>query len=214
MVTCNHMHLLVLDDGGCDVIPESIQLIAGRTAQDYNNRKGRKGAFWEDRYHATAVESDIHLAQCMTYIDMNMVRAGVVTDPEDWKWCGYHEIQRPRERYGVIDHTRLMELLRFDALDQLRRDHRKWIEESLIRDTHVRESTWTESIAVGSKAFVEKTKERLGSRARGRGVSGLKDAYHLRESGIPYSADFGAENSVSSSDNTCFWDISRYVPTD
>jgi len=62
MVTCNHMHLLVLDDGGCDIIPDSIQLIAGRTAQDYNNRKGPKGAFRQDRYHATAVESDIHLA--------------------------------------------------------------------------------------------------------------------------------------------------------
>jgi putative transposase len=26
----------------------SIQLIAGRTAQEYNQRKKRKGAFWEE----------------------------------------------------------------------------------------------------------------------------------------------------------------------
>ena len=34
------------------------KLPAGRTAQEYNLRKNRKGAFWEDRYHATAVEDD------------------------------------------------------------------------------------------------------------------------------------------------------------
>jgi hypothetical protein len=33
-----------------------MQLIAGRTAQEYNQRKARGGAFWEDRYHATAIE--------------------------------------------------------------------------------------------------------------------------------------------------------------
>lgn len=33
-----------------------MQLIAGRTAQEYNQRKNRQGAFWEERYHATAIE--------------------------------------------------------------------------------------------------------------------------------------------------------------
>ncbi len=53
VITSNHIHLLVLDNGK-DVIPKSIQLVAGRTAQEYNLRKNRKGAFWEDRYHAVA----------------------------------------------------------------------------------------------------------------------------------------------------------------
>ena len=49
MVTCNHVHLLVSDDGDRDVIPNSMQLVAGRTGQEYNQRKNRKGAYWEDR---------------------------------------------------------------------------------------------------------------------------------------------------------------------
>ena len=77
MVTSNHIHLLVADTGDRDVIPNSMQLVAGRTGQEYNKRKDRKGAYWEDRYHATAVESGDHLARCMVYIDTNMVRAGV-----------------------------------------------------------------------------------------------------------------------------------------
>jgi len=74
MVTSNHIHLLVSDDGDRDTIPKSIQLIAGRTGQEYNQRKKRNGAFWEDRYHATAVERDDHLAQCMAYIDLHPVK--------------------------------------------------------------------------------------------------------------------------------------------
>ena len=38
-----------------------MQLIAGRTAQVYNQRKKRKGAFWEDRYHATVVDTESYL---------------------------------------------------------------------------------------------------------------------------------------------------------
>jgi REP-associated tyrosine transposase len=42
---------------------------------EYNQRKDRQGAFWEDRYHATAIEADEHLHHCLIYIDLNMVRA-------------------------------------------------------------------------------------------------------------------------------------------
>jgi REP element-mobilizing transposase RayT len=75
MVTSNHVHLLVKDTAE-GVIARSMQLIAGRAAQDYNRRKARVGAFWEDRYHATAIESGAHLHRCVVYIDLNMVRAG------------------------------------------------------------------------------------------------------------------------------------------
>ena len=60
-VTSNHIHLPVVGNDDRDVIPNSVKLIAGRTGQEYNQRKNRKGAFWEDRYHATAVENGEHL---------------------------------------------------------------------------------------------------------------------------------------------------------
>jgi putative transposase len=46
-VTSNHINLLAYDNGR-QAISKSMQLIAGRTAQEYNNRKQRKGAFWQD----------------------------------------------------------------------------------------------------------------------------------------------------------------------
>ncbi len=42
-VTSNHIHLLVKDTGVQDSLSRTIQLTAGRTAQEYNNRKHRKG---------------------------------------------------------------------------------------------------------------------------------------------------------------------------
>jgi putative transposase len=61
IVTSNHIHLLVKDTEGLGSIPRSIQLVAGRTGQEYNQRKRRQGAFWEDRYHAVAIESGEHV---------------------------------------------------------------------------------------------------------------------------------------------------------
>jgi putative transposase len=69
-VTSNHVHLLIYDTGnGNETIPKSIQLVAGKTGQEFNSRKGRNGAFWQDRYHATAVATDDHLIRCMVISD-------------------------------------------------------------------------------------------------------------------------------------------------
>ena len=139
-VTSNHIHLLVSDNADRHTIPKSIQLIAGRTGQEYNQRKKRKGAFWEDRYHATAVGGDEHLIQCMVYMDMNMVRAGVVSHPEQWPFCGYNEIQNPRQRYSIIDYRRLIKLLQMRDLQAAQATFKHYIEEALGSKNKVRES--------------------------------------------------------------------------
>lgn len=117
-VTSNHVHLLVKDCGKQE-ISASMQLAGGCVAQEYNRRKKRKGAFWEDRYHATAVATDEHLVQCLVYIDLNMVRAGGVNHPRDWPESGYSELVSQRQRYRVTDIPALMELLEINDNDQL-----------------------------------------------------------------------------------------------
>jgi putative transposase len=69
VVTSNHIYLLVKDKKQ-HAIAKSLQLIEGRNALEYNLRTQRKGAFWEDRYHATAIESDEHFLRCLVYIDI------------------------------------------------------------------------------------------------------------------------------------------------
>lgn len=193
IVTSNHIHLLVVDGGHRDTIPRSIQLIAGRSGQEYNQRKKRNGAFWEDRYHATAVQSNEHLITCITYIDLNMVRAGVVVHPQEWIHSGYNQIQRPPQRYATIDFESLMGLLQIKTQAALKKAHRKWIETALKKSKMVRESKWTQSIAVGDKPFLEQIKERLAIRAKGRKIRESGDGYHLSERQALYGDWHGAD---------------------
>ncbi len=205
MVTSNHVHLLVLDSGE-DVIPKSLQLIAGRTGQEYNQRKGRKGAFWEDRYHATAIDTDEHLIRCLVYMDLNMVRAGVVKHPSEWTTSGYHEIQNPPKRYSRIDVEALMDLCGMKDHGQFKREHRQWVEEALKIQKGQRESAWTESIAVGGGEFVEGIKAQLMSKASGRKIIRSSDGFELRESITPYRALLEGEKGLLSPKNGHFLD--------
>ena len=206
-VTSNHIHLLVVGDGDRDVIPNSIKLIAGRTGQEFNQRKNRKGAFWEDRYHATAVESGEHLFQCLVYIDLNMVRAGVVEHPSEWSFCGYNEIQKPRRKNVLIDYERLRKLLGFNTYDRLIKDHKGWVEDYLGNGNNIRDEKWTKSIAVGSKGFVDKVKSMLGALALGRKSIEAGESYQLREPSVPYNVHLGAKKSDIASKNTYFWNV-------
>jgi putative transposase len=207
MITSNHIHLLVVDDGDRDAIPRAMQLVAGRTGQEYNQRKGRQGAYWEDRYHATAVEDGDHLARCMVYIDTNMVRAGVVGHPSQWPFCGYNEIQAPRRKNVLIDYGRLRQMLGFSSQEKLTTTHKGWVEDYLEDGSKTREEEWTRSIAVGSRPFVEKVKYLLSFRAKGRAVLEGNKGYQLREDSAQYKALFVAENDVIRVENTHFWNV-------
>jgi putative transposase len=207
MVTSNHIHLLVADDGDREVIPSSMKLVAGRTGQEFNQRKNRKGAFWEDRYHATAVQSGDHLARCMVYIDTNMVRAGVVAHPSMWPFCSYNEIQEPRRKKVLINYERLKQLVGTGSYDELRSSYKGWIDGYLGNGTKNRQDEWTRSIAVGSKSFIENVKALLGFRAKGRRVIEGSEAYQLREGSAHYRAFFEGENENIGLENTYLWEI-------
>ena len=107
----------------------------------------------------------------------------LVKDRQRWLYWLFqaNEIQRPRQRYGIIDFKNLMALLQIEDSVDLKEAHREWIEEALKKSKVVRDSKWTQSIAVGDKSFLEQMKERLGIRAKGRKIHGSEDAYQLRE---------------------------------
>jgi putative transposase len=204
-VTSNHIHLLVVDDKERNVIPDSIKLIAGRTGQEYNQRKKRKGAFWEDRYHATAVEDGEHLRECLVYIDLNMVRAGVVNHPVDWAFGGYNQIQEPKRKKVLIDYERLRSLLGFESYEQVKDAHKKWVEIALKEKIIVRDDKWSKSIAVGRDSFIEGVKAQMGFAAIGRRRIAAGDSFQLREHPDCYGDVLGVENIDIGQKNTYFW---------
>ncbi len=207
MVTSNHIHLLVKDTAE-DVIAKSMQLVAGRTAQDYNRRKGREGAFWEDRYHATAVEADDHLRRCLVYIDLNMVRAGVVKHPAEWEHSGYREIQQSPKRYALVDLAALSALCGFGRAADFQQAHQRWVEEALAGGAAARDEPWTQSVAVGSQPFVQKVQLELGVKARRREIEEARGTFALQELRIAYRPIFSGKNEALRPENALFWEES------
>lgn len=207
-VTSNHIHLLALDKKGQQVIPSSIQLVAGRTAQEYNTRKKRAGAFWQDRYHATAIESGEHFRRCLVYIDLNMLRAGVVSHPSEWAFCGYNEIQHPRRKNKIIAYEELMHLLGFDQYDQMTAAYRGWVDDAIKEGAVFRQPQWSQSIAVGNEEFIADTKRKLGIRAIGKRAIQANDHFELRDPDYSYNAHFGPEVADIDPQNGYFWNVS------
>ncbi|MCX6850160.1 MAG: transposase [Verrucomicrobia bacterium] len=63
-----------------------------RFSRWFNKRRGRRGTLWMDRFKSVLVEGNGEALRTMAaYIDLNPVRAGVVSDPKDYRWCGYAE---------------------------------------------------------------------------------------------------------------------------
>ena len=62
-----------------------------RFSRWFNKRHGRRGTLWQDRYRSVLVEDGEALRTMAAYIDLNPVRAGLVDDPKDYRWCGYAE---------------------------------------------------------------------------------------------------------------------------
>ena len=62
-----------------------------RFAQWFNRENDRDGHLWAEKFKSVLVESG-HAARIVgAYIDLNPVRAGIVKDPKDYRWCGYSE---------------------------------------------------------------------------------------------------------------------------
>lgn len=205
MITSNHIHLLVSDSEEHNCIPKSMELAAGETAKEYNLRKDRDGPFWEDRYHVTAVQTDQHFIKCMLYIDLNMVRAGIVSHPSQWEFNGFNEIRNPKKRYGLIHHDQLMVLLKMGSIENLTSVYSRWVEDALENENLMRETKWHRSIAVGNKAFVENMKKELGSKARYRKAMGIDTAFQIKEGPKPYIVNFDSESSGLIGENTYYW---------
>jgi hypothetical protein len=57
----------------------------------FNGKHSRSGTLWEDRFKSVIVESGVAARTMAAYIDLNPVRAGMVSDPADYRWSSYGE---------------------------------------------------------------------------------------------------------------------------
>lgn len=69
-----------------------MKLVKQRFSTWYNKARWRYGTLWAERFKSVLIEPKHHAVQTVAfYIDLNPVRAGLVKDPKDYRFCGYGE---------------------------------------------------------------------------------------------------------------------------
>ena len=84
----NHVHFMVTPDSA-RALPRVMQSLGCRYVRYFNDRYGRTGTLWEGRFRSFLISGDAYLLMCSRYIELNPVRAGMVTHPAEWPWSGY-----------------------------------------------------------------------------------------------------------------------------
>jgi REP-associated tyrosine transposase len=153
-------------------------------ARFYNRRHNRRGYFWGDRFKSVIVENGETLINCLAYIDLNPLRAGLVERPEQYRWnsLGYHVATGNKDNFLSTDFglkefnvqskkERIRRYRRYvyeaGALDRPEKGNIQVIEDKVLvkersRDFelsksdrfHYRTRYFTDSGIIGSKAFV------------------------------------------------------------
>jgi putative transposase len=86
-------------------VSEFMKTVKQRFSVWYNRSHQRYGTLWAERFKSVLVEGKGNPLQTMAaYIDLNPVRAGLVADPKDYRFCGYAEAVAgvPEAKRGMI----------------------------------------------------------------------------------------------------------------
>jgi len=100
---------------------EFMKVLKQRFTQWYNAVHKRKGTLWEQRYKSVIVESGEAARVMAAYIDLNPVRAHMVQNPKDYRWCGYAEALagvEPIQGAGKMARKGICQLMRRVDIDQ------------------------------------------------------------------------------------------------
>ncbi len=84
-LTDNEVMLLATpaDAGGTS---RMMQTLGRRYVARFNRRHGRSGTLWEGRFRSTVIEAALHLRECMCFVELAPLRAGLAHAAADWPW--------------------------------------------------------------------------------------------------------------------------------
>ena len=156
-------------------------------ARYYNRRHNRRGYFWGDRFKSVIVDKGETLVNCLAYIDLNPLRAGLVDRPEDYRWnsLGYHLQTENKDKFLSTDFG-LKEFNVKSAKERIRRYRRYVYEAGAIRRSDKMQAKQIDAKVVAKERKKDFEISRI-SRFRYR-------TRYFTDSGIIGSKEFVAEN--------------------
>jgi putative transposase len=164
----NHIHLL-LQAPKRDALGRPLRWLMTETARAFHRARGRRGHFWERRYHACLVEDDRYTLAALRYLDRNPVRAGLVDDPVAYPWssCAAYALGAPNP--VITLHPSYLTLSPYSRVRQ--RQYRALLAPSADPIADGRDPRWTTQRAMGSAAFVARYGPRRPGRPKSEGVA-------------------------------------------
>ena len=84
----NHVHMLVTPQHAT-AVEKAMHAIDTQYAQYMNRRYKRSGAAFDGRYRPAIIDTERYWYACMRYVELNPVRAGIVSDPRSYFWSSY-----------------------------------------------------------------------------------------------------------------------------
>jgi putative transposase len=96
----NHVHLLVTPQAA-DACAALMKRLGQHYVQFVNRAHGRTGTLWEGRFRSCVAASERYVLACYRYIELNPVRAGMVSDPREYRWSS-HRANAQGEDVGLL----------------------------------------------------------------------------------------------------------------
>jgi putative transposase len=161
-ITNNHVHL-VIGTPEKDNLSKFMQYLNTNFAKAYNKKHGREGHFWRNRFGSTVIESETQLFNTIAYVELNMIRAGVVQKPEDWKYSSYHAHAHGQEDKILDSHELYLALaLTPEERQEIYKDmfFHRMLEKGF--DPVQKQPIFSFGIFLGSKSFVENLLQKYG----------------------------------------------------
>ncbi len=84
----NHVHLFVTPETRSG-LGELMKRLGQRYVQYINRTYQRTGTLWEGRFKSCITQDDQYVLSCYRYIELNPVRANIVSHPAEYAWSSY-----------------------------------------------------------------------------------------------------------------------------
>ncbi len=97
----NHVHLIVVPRSPA-ALSETLKHTHGRYASYWNARRSSSGHVWQGRFYSCPLD-DSHLWAGLRYVELNPVRAGMVSAPGEWPWSSAVAHCNPDIAPGILD---------------------------------------------------------------------------------------------------------------
>ena len=98
----NHVHLIIDPAKNPESLALLMKRVAGRQTRYVNKLEKRTGSLWEGRYKSSIISAREYLPACCRYIELNPLRAGMITDPAQYRWSSYAS-KVPGKKDLVVD---------------------------------------------------------------------------------------------------------------